>query len=103
MPPTPLALSNSIPIASSVVDADARRQPKGLLPYTGRKRKETACQSPGEMGRGAGRGCDRAALSQGRFSTPSWVGSRRSCLKLSRQGWSSVALGRTCSLAGTQE
>ncbi|XP_053935424.1 rho GTPase-activating protein 7-like isoform X3 [Cuculus canorus] len=95
VPPTPLALSNSIPVANLVVDADARRQPKGLLLNTERKRKETACQSPGKMQRAAGRGCDRAALSQGGFSTPSWVGSWQSCLKPSIRGWSSVTPGRT--------
>ena len=86
MPPTPLALSNSIPVANLVVDADVRRQPKGLLLNTKGKRKETACQSPAEMRRAAGGSCDRAALSQGGFSTPSWVGSWRSCFKAEQIG-----------------
>lgn len=103
MPPTPLALSHSIPVVNSVVDADVRRQPKGLLLNTKGKRKETACQSPAKMCGAAGGSCDRAALSQGGFSTPSWVGSQRSCLKPSRWAWSSVAPGRTSWLAGTRE
>lgn len=49
----------------------------------------------------AARSCDRAALSQGAFPTPSWVGSPPSRLKPSRWARSSAAPGRTRSLTGT--
>lgn len=56
--------------------------------------KGAACPSPAGMRRAAAGSCDRAALSQGGFSTPSWVGSQPSCLKPSRWACSSVAPGR---------
>lgn len=86
MPPTPLALPDTIPVAGSAAEADVRWQSARLLLNTEGERKEAACQSPAGMRRAAGRSCDRAALSQGGFSTPSWVGSQPSCLKPSRWG-----------------
>lgn len=65
-----LALSNSIPVANSLADADARWQSKGLLLNTKGVGEEKACQRLGKMQRGAGESSDRAALSQGGFSTP---------------------------------
>lgn len=92
MPCTPLAVPNAVAVAGLAADAGEGWQ-EGLLDSQGRERERRP--SPAGMRRAAARSCDRAALSQGGFSTPSWVGSQPSCLKPSRWACSSVAPGRT--------